>query len=558
MWQRFLRESILVMALKIKVIRAARFLPAIFLSLTTSLIYAESSARSADLLVYGGTASGVVTAYTAAKQGYKVLLLEPGSHIGGMVTGGLSATDVAYFPIIGGYAREFYREAAAHYGIHTLAHHEDWLSEPHVGEAIFWRWLNDSGVEVHLHERLLEKNGVSREGSRILSIVTEDGNRWSAKVFADCTYEGDLMEQAHVQYTVGREGVDVYNESLAGVRTETPLHQFQWKISASDKYGRLLPEVGSQPMGTQGSGDSKVQSYNFRLILTNDPANRRQWTEPKGYDSRNFELLANYLQQWKEHEGRDPALRDVTNPVIIPNHKGDFNNQGAFSTDYLGKSWNYPDASYADRKRIWDDHMLYTQSFFWFLASDPRVPKSLRDEVNSWGRAKDEFVDNDNWPTQLYVREGRRMIGTYVMHQEDLQTDRTKFDTIAMGSYNSDSHNVQRVVMPDGSARNEGDVQVPVRPYEIPFRIMIPKRQQTENLLVPVCLSASHVAYSSLRMEPQYMMIGQAAGDTAVLAIQSGKPVADVDVVKLQLLLHDQGAILHLSKRSHEGPEPKN
>jgi hypothetical protein len=509
-----------------------------------------------DFLVYGGTASGVMTAYTAAKQGYKVVLLEPSSHLGGMVTGGLSATDVGYFPIIGGYAREFYRQAADEYGIHSLAHHEDWLSEPHVGEAIFQRWLRQAGVEVHLQERLSENNGVELKGVRILSVKTEDGKRWRAKIFADCTYEGDLMAQAHVRYTVGRESVDAYHESLAGVRTETPLHQFQWNISAFDEQGKLLPEVGSQPMGAQGSGDLKVQAYNFRLVLTDDPTNRLAWTKPAAYDGRRFELLARYLQQWKQHERREPTLFDVTNPVVIPNHKADFNNNGAFSTDYIGKSWSYPDATYAERKRIWDDHMRYTQSFFWFLASDPRVPTSLRDQVNQWGRAKDEFVDNDHWPTQLYIREGRRMIGRYVMRQDDLQVNRVKSDSIAMGSYNSDSHNVQRVALADGSARNEGDIQVAVRPYEIAFGTMLPKQDQVENLLVPVCLSATHVAYSSLRMEPQYMMIGQAAGDAASLALRSNRPVAEVDMAQLQKLLHNQGAILHLSERSHEGPDP--
>ncbi|HEY4355612.1 MAG TPA: FAD-dependent oxidoreductase [Acidobacteriaceae bacterium] len=526
------------------------------LALLGTIASAQPQTPSADLIVYGGTASGVITAYTAAKQGYKVVLLEPGGHLGGMVTGGLSATDTAYFPIIGGYAREFYRQAAAHYNVHTLSRHDDWLSEPHVGEEIFQRWLKDAGVEIQLHERLSEKRGVSRHGTHLLSIETEDGKRWAGKVFADCTYEGDLMAQAHVRYTVGREGMEVYKEDLAGVRTETPLHQFQWKIAGRDAHGRLLPEIGAQPMGTQGAGDRKVQAYNFRLILTDDPANRLPWAMPKGYDGRRFDLLAEYLQQWKTHKGKDPGFRDVTNPVMIPHRKADFNNQGAFSTDYLGKSWTYPDANYAERQRIWDDHMLYTQSFFWFLASDPRVPKSLRDEANQWGRAKDEFADSDHWPSQLYIREGRRMIGQYVMRESDLQTDRVKPDSIAMGSYNSDSHNVQRVLLPDGSVRNEGDVQVPVRPYEIAFGAMIPQRDQTDNLLVPVCLSASHVAYSSVRMEPQYMMIGQAAGDTAVLALRSGKSVANVSIPQLQQMLHAQGAILHLSERSPEGPEP--
>lgn len=522
----------------------------------SAMLVAQGRTQSADLVVYGATASGVMTAYTSAKQGLNVVLLEPGSHVGGMVTGGLSATDVAYFPIIGGYAREFYKEAAEHYGVHSLTKHKDWLSEPHVGEAIFNRWLKEAGVKVRFQERLKEHGGVLKKETRIVSITTEDGMVWRAKVFADCTYEGDLMAQAGVKYVVGREGIDVYHEDLAGVRANTPKHQFLWKISAYGANGKLLPEVDSGPMGAPGSGDKKVQSYNFRLILTDDPENRLPWEKPAGYDAARFQLLLNYLLQWKQHMGREPRLTDVTNPVFIPDHKADFNNQGAFSTDYLGKSWTYPDASYAERKKIWDDHMLYTQSFFYFLASDPRVPQSVRDDLERWGRAKDEFIDNGNWPDQLYVREGRRMVGQYIMRQADLQTERTKPDSIAMGSYNSDSHNVQRVLMPDGSPRNEGDVQVPVKPYEIAFGTMIPKADQTENLLVPVCLSASHVAYSSVRMEPQYMMIGQAAGDTAWLAVQKKVPVGKININSLQQTLHQQGAILHLGERSKEGPEP--
>ena len=520
------------------------------------MLVAQGRTQSADLVVYGATASGVVTAYTAAKQGLNVILLEPGSHVGGMVTGGLSATDVAYFPIIGGYARMFYKEAAEHYGVHSLGEHQDWLSEPHVGEAIFNRWLKEAGVKVQFQERLKEHGGVLKKGTHVVSITTEDGKVWSAKVFADCTYEGDLMAQAGVKYVVGREGMDVYHEDLAGVRTDTPQHQFRWKISAYDDNGKLLPEVDPGPMGVNGFGDKKVQAYNLRLILTDDPENRLPWEKPVGYDAARFQLLLNYLLQWKQHMGREPRLTDVTNPVFIPNHKGDFNNQGAFSTDYLGKSWAYPDATYGERKKIWDDHVLYTQSFFYFLASDPRVPQSLRNDLQRWGRAKDEFVDNGNWPNQLYVREGRRMVGQYIMHQADLQTERTKPDSIAMGSYNSDSHNVQRVAMPDGSPRNEGDVQVSVKPYEIAFGTIIPGGNQTENLLVPVCLSASHVAYSSVRMEPQYMMIGQAAGDTAWLAVQKKVPVSKINIDSLQQTLHQQGAILHLAERSKEGPEP--
>ena len=491
-----------------------------------------------------------MTAYSAAREGLHVVLLEPGSHLGGMVTGGLSATDYGHFQIIGGYTRDFYMEAAAHYGIHDLNTRTNWLSEPHIDEAIFTEWLKKAGVQVHFHERLRESGGVAKTGANVTSLTTEDGKTWQAKIFADCSYEGDLMAQAKVTYTVGRESTAVYNEGLAGVRVDTPKHQFQWKLSPYDDRHHLMPYVDPGPMGANGEGDKKVQAYNFRLILTNDAANKLPWSKPEGYDASRFALLARYLKEFPEHMNRQPVIGDVMNPVAIPAHKADFNNNGPVSTDYIGKSWTYPDASYAERKRIWNDHLLYTQSFLWFLAQDSQVPASLRAEVNSWGRAKDEFVDTANWPNQLYIREGRRMVGEYVMHQSDLQTDRTKTDSIGMGSYNSDSHNIQRVAMPDGSVRNEGDVQVPVQPYEISFRAILPKQSETDNLLVPVCLSASHVAYSSVRMEPQYMIIGQAAGVAASMAIQTGSPVQKLDVTELQRHLRKQGAILHLDQQA--------
>ncbi len=524
------------------------FVPFLF-SVATTAVAATPKPVVADLVVYGGTASGVMTAYSAAKQGLHVVLLEPTDHLGGMVTGGLSATDYGYFGIIGGYTREFYRQAAEHYGTHDLLHSTDWLSEPKVGEAIFNDWLKTTNVEIHLHERLQEKGGVEMTGKQLTGLVTEDGKHWTGKIFADCSYEGDVMAEAHVSYVVGRESTAAFGESLAGVRPDTPKHQFLFPTSAYDAQHKLLPEIDPGPLATGGSADKKVQAYNFRLILTNDPANMLPWTKPTGYDAACFSLLARYLHDYKAHTGHDPVLRTVTNPVCFANHKCDFNNNGAFSTDYLGRSWKYPDASYAERKRIWDDHMLYTQSFFYFLATDPSVPQSLHDDANKWGRAKDEFTDSDGWPRQIYIREGRRMTGVYVMHQADLQTDRTKPDSIAMGSYNSDSHNVQRVAMPDGTTFNEGDVQVPVQPYEISFRAMLPKPEETTNLLVPVCLSASHVAYSSVRMEPQYMMIGQAAGVAAALAIKGKVPVQQVPVDQLQLILRQEKSILHLDQQ---------
>lgn len=510
-------------------------------------VSASQQSQIADFIVYGGTASGVMTAYSAAREGLHVILLEPGGHIGGMVTGGLSATDLGDFNVIGGYARDFYLRAAAHYGIHDLYKPENWLSEPHESEDDFRAMLAEAGVDVRLHEKLQERNGVQVVDHHIASITTMDGKLWRAKVFADCGYEGDLMAEAGVPYVYGRESSAQYGEDLAGVRAHTPAHQFTWPVSAYDDQHRLLPEIDPGPLAAPGSGDKRVQAYNFRVILTNNPANRLPFPRPAHYDPSRFALLARYLSEFAQHRGRAPTLHDVTNPVLIPNSKADFNNNGPFSTDYIGHSWDYPDASYARKKAIWEDHLNYTQSFFYFLSQDPRVPASLRREVNDWGLPKDEFVDSDHWPNQLYIREGRRMLGAYVMRQSDLQTERTKPDSIGMGSYNSDSHNVERVALPDGTVQNEGDVEVPVQPYEIPYRILVPEESQVRNLLVPVTLSATHVAYSSLRMEPQYMIIGQAAGVAASLSIRENVAVQEIRIDALQAELRLHKAVLHLS-----------
>jgi hypothetical protein len=522
------------------------------LAVAGSAANAENT-KKADVVVYGGTASGVITAYTAARDGAHVVLLEPGAHLGGMVTGGLSATDLGHFSIIGGYAREFYLNAAQRYGIHDLDLPGNWLSEPHIDEAVFNEMLKTAGVDVYFHERLREKLGVEMESGRIGSIITEDGKQWSAQVFADCSYEGDLMAQSHVSYTWGRESSSKYNESLAGVREQTPGHQFRWPVSPYDASHHLLPEVMPGPLAKPGSGDKKVQSYNFRLILTNDSANRLPFPKPAGYDRTRFALLERYLAGFEPHTGHAPRVRDLFLPVMIPNHKADFNNNGAISTDYIGHSWNYPEADYKEKTKIWHEHLIYTQSLLYFLSHDASVPQSLREELNSWGLPKDEFADTDHWPRQLYVREGRRMIGAYVTRQSDLQTELTKPDSIGMGSYNSDSHNIQRVSMPDGSVQNEGNVEVAVQPYEIPYRSMTPQRSQVQNLLVPVCLSATHAAYSSVRMEPQYMIIGQAAGEAAVLAIKGSSAVQDIPIASLQEVLRKHGAILHLDEAVEPG-----
>jgi hypothetical protein len=342
-------------------------------------------ARTVDLVVYGGTASGVMMAYSAAREGLRVDPLVPGAHLGGMVTCGLSATDLGHFAVIGGYAREFYMKAAAHYGVHELNRAENWLSEPHLDEEICRAMLKDAGVAVSFHERLRENNGVAASGGRIESIITEDGKQWRGAVFADCTYEGDLMAQAHVSYTWGRESANQHGEDLAGVREHKPRHQFGWAVSACDDEHHLLPEIDAGPLAPPGSGDKKVQAYNFRLILTNDAANRLPFPKPQGYDRSRFALLQRNLGSFEQHAGRAPRLRDFFIPVLIPNHKADFNNNGPVSTDYIGHSWKYPEGSYVEKAAIWREHLLYTESLMYFLATDESVPATLRGEMNGWG-----------------------------------------------------------------------------------------------------------------------------------------------------------------------------
>jgi len=496
-----------------------------------------------DLVVYGGTAAGVMTAVEAARHGLKTVLLEPGSHVGGMATGGLSRTDVGRREVLGGLALEFYARVGERYDMRRFLQPVAWFYEPKVGEDVMRQMLRDAGVTVLYQHRLKEKGGVRKEGARVLSIATENGKVFEAPLFADCGYEGDLMAQAKVSYTWGREGTSQYGESLAGIRDRTPLHQFRVDIPARDANGQLLPEISPEPRGEPGSADKRVQAYNFRIIATNLAANRIPWPKPPNYDVKRYELLARLLAAMEKKLGRPQVFHELTLIALIPNHKADFNNQGAFSTDYIGKNYEYPEGSYARRAEIWRDHVHYVQGFYYFLANDPRVPKKLQDEVREWGLCKDEYADTDHWPHQLYIREARRMVGEYVMIQKDLQTDRAKPDVIGMGSYNSDSHNIRRIVNERGFVENEGDMQVPVQPYQIPYRMMLPKRAEAVNLLVPVCFSASHVAYSSLRMEPQYMINGHAAGLAAALALKGKTGPHDISVAELQQILKKEGAV---------------
>ena len=515
------------------------------LILTALLISTSAAAQqrpqpvAVDVVVYGGTAGGVITAVAAAREGLAVALLEPGRHLGGMVSGGLGWTDYGRKEVIGGYSLEFFERVGAKYGRPI-----EWHFEPHIAESVFADLVKESGVRVYLGHRLKEKGGVRKSGTRVTEIVTESGAVFRASVFADASYEGDLMAQAAVSYTWGREGSAEYGESLAGVREHTPLHQFRAAVSPYDAAGKLLPEINPRTSDPVGAADRRVQAYNFRLCMTKVPANRVAWPRPAGYAAARYELLARYLPALEKVLARPLGINDVMKADLVQNGKTDTNNNGAFSTDYIGGSYGYPQGSYAARARIRQAHVDYIQGFMYFLATDPRVPASLSTEMKEWGLCRDEFADAGHWPYQLYVREARRMIGEYVMSQKDIQIDLTKPDAIGMGSYNSDSHNVQRRPSADGAAvENEGDMQVRVTPYQIPYRLMLPRRAQATNLLVPVAFSATHVAYSTLRMEPQYMILGHAAGVAAKMAIDGKQAVQDVDTAALAAKLKAQRAV---------------
>jgi hypothetical protein len=524
----------------------------------SSAALGQPTPRSFDVVVYGGTAGGVITAIAAAREGASVALLEPRDHLGGMVSGGLGWTDFGKKEVIGGYALEFYERAGRKYGVPI-----QWYLEPHVAEAIFKEWVAESGVQVFYRHRLVEKTGVTREGTRLTAIRMENGSVFRARVFADATYEGDLMAQAGVTYTFGREGTAQYGESLAGVRDRTPLHQFQVSVPARDGTGRWLPEISGEPKAPSGSPDTKLQAYNFRVCMTQREDNRVPFPKPATYAPTRFALLARMLAAMdviKRDASTTPgelprrgdpmfrlkqpwSLWDVMKPDPIPNDKTDTNNNGAFSTDYIGGNYAYADGDYATRARLWQDHVDYVQGFLYFLQHDPQVPSGLHAAMASWGLCKDEFTDTGHWPHQLYVREARRMVGEYVVSQKDIQTDLLKPDVVGMGSYNSDSHNIQRIVNAEGFAENEGDMQVSVTPYQIPYRVMLPRRAEATNLLVPVAFSASHVAYSTLRMEPQYMIIGHAAGVAAKMAIDANIPVQAVSPAALKTKLQSQRAV---------------
>ncbi len=495
-----------------------------------------------DVAVYGATASGVMAAVSAAREGMRVALVEPGRHVGGMVSGGLSNSDVdRQEQLIGGLAREFFVSAGKHYR-QPIA----WAFEPHVAEEVFRLMLENAHVATFFRCRLA---GIRKSGSRLALIRMSDGREFSASVFIDSSYEGDLMKLAGVSYAIGREGRAQYGESLAGRQELLPgHHQFRFPVSADTAEGGLLPLVVSQEkVGQIGAADGRFQSYCFRLCLTDDPADRLSVERPKGYDPARYALVRRYLESAKGAL----SLGDFLGIIHIPNGKADVNSTGPASTDLLGASWAYPEAGYAAREQIWSEHLTWAQGLIYFLQNDSSVPGAIKTEIRKWGLPKDEFVDTGHWPNQLYVREGRRMLGEYVLTQHDLEEYRQKYDSIGMAGYNIDirevewlAHKVYRFPDVMDQVFTEGYLSMPVQPWQIPYRSLLPRQEECSNLLVTVCISASTIAYGSFRMEANYMIAGQSAGVSAALAVKAKRQIHEVDILALQQALRGQGQIL--------------
>jgi hypothetical protein len=549
-----------------------RLLPLLGLSLLLAGCASSQPQPRHDLVIYGGTSAAVMAAVQAKRQGLSVVVVSPDRHLGGLSSGGLGFTDTGNKAVIGGLAREFYHRVWRHYDQPEAWRWQDrsqygnrgqgtpaidgqqrtmWIFEPHVAEAIFEDLAREHDLEIHRDQWLDRDRGVRKHGDRIVSITTLDGRTFAGRTFAgrmfiDATYEGDLLAAAGADYHVGREANAVYGENWNGIQTGVLHHRHHFGVLPhpispyvipGDPSSGVLPRISTEPPGIYGEGDHRVQAYCYRVCLTDHPDNRIPFPRPDGYDPAQYELLLRIFEAgWREtHDKFDP----------IPNQKTDTNNHGPFSTDNIGMNHDYPEATYQRRREILREHESYQKGWFYFIANDPRVPAEVRERMSRWGLARDEFTDNGGWPHQIYVREARRLIGDFVMTENHLTGNIPTPDSIGMGSYTIDSHNVRRYITPEGHVQNEGDIGVPLKaPYTIAYGSLTPRRGQLDNLLVPVCVSSSHIAFGSIRMEPVFMILGQSAATAAALALELQVPVQDVPYPALRQRLLADGQIL--------------
>ena len=540
----------------------------LLLLLTSSCENRQKSASnkqfSADVIIYGGNSSAVIAAVQVVKMGKEVILVSPDKHLGGLTSSGLGWTDTGNKAVIGGLARDFYHRLFLHYQEDSAWRWQEkneygnkgqgnvaidgenrtmWIFEPHAAELVFDQLVDEYKIPLHREAYLDRETGVSMKDGSIVSIRTLDGNIYMADQFIDASYEGDLMAAAGITYTVGRESIGTYGEDWNGIQTGVLHHGHHFKSDISpylipgDPTSGVLPRISTEEPGEFGNGDHRLQAYCFRMCLTDHPENRLAIYRPEDYDSSQYELLRRvFAEGWREVFNKfDP----------IPNHKTDVNNHGPFSTDNIGMNYDYPEANYKRRAEIISEHMLYQKGLLWFLTSDPAVPADIREIMGQWGYALDEFTDNGHWPHQIYVREARRMVGDFVMTENEVLGKTPVEQSVGMGSYTMDSHNVQRYIKPDGFVQNEGDIGVhPEDPYQIDMRSLLPSKDECSNLLVPVCLSCSHIAFGSIRMEPVFMILGQSAATLAVMAIEEEGAIHDISYEKLRQQLLEDGQVL--------------
>ena len=539
--------------------------------------------QSYDVVIYGGTSAGVSAAIQCSRMGKKVILIEPTNRMGGLTTGGLGKTDIGNKQAIGGLAREFYQNIKRYYlkpenwiwekredykgvGYNTFNEDAMWAFEPSVALKVYQEMVkNESNIHIVYNQRLNRKTGVKKEKQVIKSIQMESGQIYQGKMFMDCTYEGDLMAASGVSYTVGRESNSQYGESLNGVQANNfnlTLHKklsrngihhnfiegvSPYLVKGNPKSG-LLPFVSAEKPGIDGQADNKIQAYCYRMTLTNLPENRIPFKKPVGYKELEYELL------FRNYEAAKGDIRNMYNygdPLVpwinsaMPNRKTDTNNQKGFSTDFIGQNYRYPEASYDERLKIAALHKKYQQGLMWTLSYHPRIPKQVRDVVSEWGTCKDEFISDSGWTDQLYIREARRMVSDYVMTQRNCEAMAVAEDAIGLGAYQMDSHPIQRYVDVNGFVKNEGNVEAHVNaPFPISYKSIIPKKSEITNLFIPVCLSSSHIAYGSIRMEPVFMVLGQSAAIAASIAIDKNVQAQEVSYSELRAALIKNNQIL--------------
>lgn len=555
----------------------------VYLFLVVFITSAQKFSTEYDVVIYGATSAGISAAIQCSRLYKTVLLIEPTHRIGGLTTGGLGATDIGSKEVIGGISKEFYQsikkyyddpqnwkwQDKADYQESRTKEGEDamWTFEPSAALTVYKEMMEKERICLVYNKRLLRDGGVMKDEGRITGIKMISGEVYKGKMFIDATYEGDLMVASGVSYTIGREFNRKYGETLNGVQLDKINTTIGKKISHNalhhnfinrvdpyvvkgDPSSGLLPYISSNPPGVDGEGDDKIQAYCFRMTLTDHPENRIPFKKPDNYNELNYELL---FRNYEAAEGPIEKMYSYGDPLVpwintpMPNRKTDTNNQKGFSTDFIGQNYAYPEASYEEREIIIESHLNYQMGLMWTLAYHPRIPEEVRNVVSRWGVCKDEFTDNEEqWTHQLYIREARRMISDYVMTQRNCEGVEVADDPVAMAGYGMDSHHVQRYVDVNGYVQNEGNVEARgYPPYPVSFRSIVPKKSECTNLLVPVCISASHIAFGSLRMEPVFMVLGQSAAIAAAQAIDDRQNVQDIDYKKYRVTLLKYKQILN-------------